>query len=169
MFAILGHSQGDQVSSRSTVLATVSALFAVTALLLWPTTATAAHGPKKVPPGQARKMPTVVVPGPVVTPTVVVVRVLQAPAVVASPLSRPRSVPVAVTQPAPVAQAPVAFQPVAPAPAGGLGAPPVVVRPGRPAALPAPPRGLTGTPGAIDLSLPYEAMGIASGAVGTVL
>jgi len=165
----LGTPKASLVTPRSSALATVSLLFAVTALLLWPATVAASHGPKKVPPGQARKhqVQVVVVPGPVVTRTVVVVRLQPVPAASPSPRPRPRSVPAGVTQPVAISQPPVG-QPVLAGPGVGLGTAPVLVAPRPPVSRPAP-GAVRPPPAALTLALPYQAIGVASGAAGTLL
>jgi diguanylate cyclase (GGDEF)-like protein len=158
------------VISRRLLLATVTALFAVTALLLFPATALAAHPHKKAPPGQAKKQQRVLAPtaaGPTTRTVVVVQRV---PVFISrSPAPASASVPSTVTQPV-AAPTPAALEPVVPGPLGGIGARPVVTQPRPPVSIasPAPPA-ITTAPGAVVFAVPYETMGVVTGASGTVL
>ena len=164
------------VISRSAALALVAALFAVTALLLWPVTAAAGHGPKKVPHGQQKKLQAAATAAPaaLVTPRVFLVQRPTAPSVAPSVAPAPRrvAIPAGVTQPVAVPQRPVQEAPLLAAPERPIGAAPVIAQPAPPVARPVP-RPVPGTvPGpatAIEVTVPYEAMGVATGAAGTLL
>ena len=83
-----------------------------------------------------------------------------------APSTRSRGVPGAITAPAPVAEAPVVAPPVLPVQGGGVGAAPVIARP--PVTQPLPGR-ISAPPAAVELTVPYQAMGVATGAAGTLL
>jgi diguanylate cyclase (GGDEF)-like protein len=165
------------VIPRCSALALIAALFAVTAILLSPMTAAAGHGPKKPPPGQLKKQQLAAAasaPAPAVTRQVVF---QQAPAASITPAPSPRGgfVPGSVTRPVAAPQPPVQSMPVLRAPEGGLGPAPVVAQPRPPVRPPpravAPPAAtVTARPEtAVEVTVPYQALGIATGTAGTLL
>jgi diguanylate cyclase (GGDEF)-like protein len=156
------------VISRSLLLATVTALFAVTALLLFPATALAAHPHKKVPPGQAKKQQRILAPTAQAPATRTVVVVQRVPVYISPSPAPAAGVPSTLTQPV-AAPTPAALEPVLPAPAGGIGARPVVTQPRPPVSVASPPPAITTAPGVMVLSVPYQTMGVVTGASGTVL